>query len=426
VTCVEIGDECRISEEMRRATPRLWGVTPAELGDRVGALAGVSNPSEQAAADTHRERVHLDVDGRFVRIERLYEDGAVNSGCGPSSEPAVHQDVFLVRELIGWVTGEVMPSGVRMIAPDVWAHESALIGDGARFVGPVWIGQGARVDAHATVVGPCVIPDHQARHVVAQPDSDPPERIGTEAVFGFRGARSKRLFDIAASMLVLGATLPLSVFIVAAIWMQAGRPILFSNERQTLGGRSFRCLKFRTMRRDAEQIKAAFSAANTCDGPQFHIPNDPRTFPIGRVLRRCHLDELPQLINVLKGDMSIVGPRPSPDRENQCCPVWRRERLRVRAGITGNWQVNCKRRPGTDFQEWIRYDLEYIRGWSWRLDCSIMCRTLLVAVRRGAGLIMPSNREAGLRTPKASRYVPESTIGVVEPKPERRAEPAAA
>ncbi len=222
-------------------------------------------------------------------------------------------------------------------------------------------------------------------------------------------------------MLVLTLTLPVSLAIAAAILVQAGRPILFANERQTIGGRRFRCLKFRTMRRDAEQIKRAYAKANTCDGPQFHIPNDPRTFPVGRLLRRCHLDELPQLINVIRGDMSIVGPRPSPDEENQRCPIWRRERLSVRAGITGLWQVSCRRRPGTDFQEWIRYDLEYVRGWSWRLDVKIMWRTLLVAVRRGAGLLMPAGGGETLRTPSGARFTPEGSLGVIEPKPQAEA-----
>ncbi|MEQ8850301.1 MAG: sugar transferase [Phycisphaerales bacterium] len=517
MTLAELKTDRRVCAEIRRAAPRLWGMTPVELhddawrqrgvqvvrrgaGQRVEpgpryllldraecvqpdlvlALAGTATPrgwlrrrrsersvesrwTESAASDLgttreHHERVLLADDGRLVRIERRYTDaaeprraritgdrraaGAWAADHAANVDPKERSEsfpetclgnecsdlpeAFAERVLDELARGGRLPGGVRAIAPGVWAHESARIDAGARFIGPVWIGRGARIGADATVVGPCIVPDGASSSIPVRPETRRSRPDDGSAVFGTWGARTKRLFDVAASLFVLGVTLPISAVIVVAIWMQAGRPILFANERQTKGGRTFRCLKFRTMRRDAEQVKASFTAANTCDGPQFHIPNDPRTFPVGRVLRRCHLDELPQLINVLRGDMSIVGPRPSPDNENQCCPVWRRERLSVRAGITGNWQVNCKRLPGTDFQEWIRYDLEYVRGWSWRLDCSIMCRTLVVAARRGAGLLLPAHRGTALRTPKASVYTPEGSAGVVEPKPERRAETAIA
>lgn len=321
-----------------------------------------------------RDRVLLDGAGRLIRIERDYEATVSTDVAGRPVPPI--DDSEQVSRRFGEIEPPVVKDRLRQAATVQLTNESVALSDEDR-------------------------------------------------IFGKWGARSKRAFDVLASLAVLVATLPVSAVIACAIWIQAGRPVLFSNERQTKDGRGFQCLKFRTMRRDAEQIKATFTDSNTCDGPQFHIPNDPRTFPIGRVLRRCHLDELPQLINVLKGDMSIVGPRPSPHSENQCCPAWRRERLSVRAGITGLWQVNCKRKSGTDFQEWIRYDLEYIRGWSWRLDLSIMCRTLMVAVRRGLGLFVPPSRVGSFRTPKAAVYTPESPPRLVEPKPAGVAHPTA-
>jgi lipopolysaccharide/colanic/teichoic acid biosynthesis glycosyltransferase len=103
---------------------------------------------------------------------------------------------------------------------------------------------------------------------------------------------------------------------------------------------------------------------------------------VGRVLRKYHLDELPQFFNVLLGHMSVVGPRPSPFVENQYCPPWREARLSVRPGITGLWQIMRTRRPGADFQEWIKYDIEYVETRNWWLDLSIIFRTALLLLRR--------------------------------------------
>jgi lipopolysaccharide/colanic/teichoic acid biosynthesis glycosyltransferase len=111
------------------------------------------------------------------------------------------------------------------------------------------------------------------------------------------------------------------------------------------------------------------------------MAHDPRLTRVGRFIRKSNLDELPQFLNVLAGHMSVVGPRPSPRRENQYCPAWREARLSVRPGITGLWQVMRTRRQGLDFQEWIRFDLEYVRRAGWVLDLRIMCRTAWMVVR---------------------------------------------
>ena len=112
------------------------------------------------------------------------------------------------------------------------------------------------------------------------------------------------------------------------------------------------------------------------------MDNDPRLLRIGKFIRKYKIDELPQFFNVLVGHMSIVGPRPSPDNENQYCPAWREARLSVRPGITGLWQVKSQRKPLTDFQEWIRYDLEYVQNNSWRLDIWIMVETVKKIILR--------------------------------------------
>jgi lipopolysaccharide/colanic/teichoic acid biosynthesis glycosyltransferase len=188
----------------------------------------------------------------------------------------------------------------------------------------------------------------------------------------------KRAFDITVSLSALAMLAPLQLLIALAILLDDGRPLLFRHRRQSRGGKPFDCLKFRTMRPNAEAMVQDLKASNLCDGPQVFIKDDPRCTRVGRILRSLHLDELPQLWNVLRGDMSIVGPRPSPDNENQFCPAWRELRLSVRPGITGLWQLKRTRSPGRDFQEWIRYDIEYVRRASFRLDLSICLRTALV------------------------------------------------
>jgi lipopolysaccharide/colanic/teichoic acid biosynthesis glycosyltransferase len=135
------------------------------------------------------------------------------------------------------------------------------------------------------------------------------------------------------------------------------------------------------MHRDAEAIKAALAGSNQADGPQFFMDRDPRLTRVGAFLRRTQLDEIPQFFNVLLGHMSIVGPRPSPFTENQYCPGWREARLSVRPGITGLWQIKRTRAPGTDFQEWIRYDIEYVERASLWLDVVIIYKTIAMVLR---------------------------------------------
>lgn len=282
-----------------------------------------------------------------------------------------------------WSRAQAVFADVYEFAPGVWAHESAAVAPDARFVGPVWIGAGRRVEPGSIVIGPAVMSDASEApppaldpvpwEVVKSPVWELPSIVGQGA-----DARrlAKRLFDIVFSGCVLLATAPLYPVIMLAIYLEDGRPFFFAHRRQTLGGREFPCYKFRTMCRDAERMKTELVAANVADGPQFFIPNDPRLLRVGRLLRKLQLDELPQFWNVLLGHMSVVGPRPSPDKENQYCPAWREARLSVRPGITGLWQVRRTREPLTDFQEWIRYDLEYVKHQSLGRDIAIIIETL--------------------------------------------------
>ena len=192
----------------------------------------------------------------------------------------------------------------------------------------------------------------------------------------------KRAFDIVFALAALVMTLPLYPLVMLAIWLEDGQPFFFAHRRETIGGRDFGCLKFRSMRKDADTMKQHLRAANQADGPQFFIAEDPRLTRVGRVIRKYNIDELPQFINVLLGHMSVVGPRPSPYSENQFCPSWREARLSVRHGITGLWQLRRTRQPGRDFQEWIKYDLEYVQNVSCWLDLLIILRTIRLLLGR--------------------------------------------
>ncbi|HKA28906.1 MAG TPA: sugar transferase [Candidatus Binatia bacterium] len=193
----------------------------------------------------------------------------------------------------------------------------------------------------------------------------------------------KRLIDVTVSGLALLLLSPIGLLIALAIKLDSRGPVFFVQERVGLGGRRFRFFKFRTMVPDAEQRQSALENLNEATGPVFKIRNDPRITRVGRILRQFSLDELPQFINVLHGDMSLVGPRPLPVRD--VLRIDRRahkRRFSVRPGITCLWQV-FGREPS--FEEWIRTDMEYIDNWSLRLDFEILAKTIpAVITGRGA------------------------------------------
>jgi exopolysaccharide biosynthesis polyprenyl glycosylphosphotransferase len=185
---------------------------------------------------------------------------------------------------------------------------------------------------------------------------------------------AKRLMDIAGAVVLLIVTAPLTVAIGVAIRLTEGSPVYFRQARVGLHGRVFEVLKFRTMITDAEQRLDELIDQNEISGPAFKLTGDPRITPIGAMLRRTSLDELPQLWNVLRGDMSLVGPRPPLPRELEAYDVWHRRRLSMKPGITGLWQISARR--NADFDRWVSIDLDYIDRWSLWLDVKIMARTL--------------------------------------------------
>jgi lipopolysaccharide/colanic/teichoic acid biosynthesis glycosyltransferase len=187
----------------------------------------------------------------------------------------------------------------------------------------------------------------------------------------------KRVADTVLAMMGLLALSPFLLLVAVLIKLTSRGGVFFRHDREGRKGRVFRCLKFRTMIKGAHALQRELYSQNVVDGPQFKLASDPRETRLGRWLRRINIDELPQLINVFLGQMSLVGPRPSPFRENQICVPWRRARLSVRPGITGLWQVCRQRRSAGDFHQWIYYDMLYVRHLSLWLDAKIVLATLL-------------------------------------------------
>ena len=378
---------------------------------------------------SYTERVRADRDGRFERINRMYHsrtrataravltgdvsiarlwwaaqdryigwesirDRVGPEGAAPAVAPAqildarneAQRDAFSLDLLSAWSDPGHAFAGVYEFSRGVWVHETVAISPDARCIGPLWIGAGATVAPGQTLVGPAILSDASDRSPTlgevewAEARSHGAARKSAGG-FTWRRRSAKRAFDVVFSLAVLLATAPLYPVIMLAIFLEDGWPPFFAHRRQTVRGREFPCIKFRTMRKNAEVLKAELAKLNQADGPQFYIEHDPRVLKVGRVLRKFQLDEIPQFINVLLGHMSVVGPRPSPDGENQFCPAWREARLSVRPGVTGLWQVRRTRAPETDFQEWIRYDLEYVQKQSLRFDLWIIWMTIRQLLR---------------------------------------------
>jgi exopolysaccharide biosynthesis polyprenyl glycosylphosphotransferase len=193
----------------------------------------------------------------------------------------------------------------------------------------------------------------------------------------------KHLFDPLAAALLLVLVSPVLLVTSLAVLVTMGRPIFFGQERVGHHGRRFRMWKFRSMVHGAEARRDALLAQNEMSGPVFKVTDDPRVTPVGRVIRKWSIDELPQFVNVLLGEMSLVGPRPLPLGEQQDIEGWYRRRLSMRPGITGLWQVSG--RSGIDFDAWMQLDLKYVDEWSLLLDLKLLALTLpAVVARRGA------------------------------------------
>jgi exopolysaccharide biosynthesis polyprenyl glycosylphosphotransferase len=187
---------------------------------------------------------------------------------------------------------------------------------------------------------------------------------------------AKRIFDFTASLIGIILLFPLFILIVLAIKFDSPGPIFFSQKRNGFKGKVFNMYKFRSMVEDAEQRLKELEKKNEVSGNMFKIKDDPRITRVGKVIRKTSIDELPQLFNVLKGNMSIVGPRPPIVREVQKYDPWHNLRLSVKPGLTGLWQVSGRNSIG--FEEMIRLDLKYIRERSFWYDLKIILKTIPV------------------------------------------------
>jgi len=189
----------------------------------------------------------------------------------------------------------------------------------------------------------------------------------------------KRALDVLVAAAALIVLSPLLVVIAALIKQTDGGPVFFGQVRVGLRGRTFQMLKFRSMVVHAERLRPRLEVRNESNGPVFKMRLDPRVTPIGRFIRRYSLDELPQLFNILMGDMSIVGPRPSLPSEVARYEPWQYRRFAVRPGLTCFWQVSPTRYQ-ISFDDWMRLDLKYVEGWSLRLDAGLILRTFRVVL----------------------------------------------
>lgn len=194
---------------------------------------------------------------------------------------------------------------------------------------------------------------------------------------------AKRTLDIALTLPALVVLSPIFLLVALIIKSTSKGPVFFVQERIGIGGRSFKMYKFRSMVVNAEELKKALSNENEKDGPIFKMKKDPRVTSIGRFIRRYSIDELPQLLNVLKGDMSLVGPRPPVPSEVAQYEAWQFERLSCLPGLTCIWQVSG--RSDVSFEQWVRMDLDYIKTWNLGADVKLIFKTIgVVFSSRGA------------------------------------------
>lgn len=299
--------------------------------------------------------------------------------------------------------------GTFEITGPVYKGENVTVDDDASIVGPVVLSDNVQIKSGAIVrrailgegvvvesgqvINNRVVFQKDRQELTADSDGGAVFQGQTvEALTDYKNWRpfsyarmGKRIFDMVASAMVLILLMPILVVVAIVVKFTSPGPIFYRARRQGRHGKEFDCLKFRSMMVAADSIQERLRVVNQVDGPQFKMENDPRITGVGKFLRDTFIDELPQFFNVLLGQMSIVGPRPSPENENDSSPAWRDARLSVRPGITGLWQIMRTRREGVDFQEWVFYDTRYVRSLSFRQDLWICWKTAQKLVRSFLG-----------------------------------------
>jgi len=331
-----------------------------------------------------------------------------------------------------------VPGGLKEVGANIWVGRDVAISPRSYLLGPAVIGDNCVVRDHAQIVGPvilgegCVVDEGSivresilwegtkvpARtslfYCVAAPETDlkegrsynnkalvgdmkhgdlnlVPSRDRADGISGVSMARieavksraylmTKRTMDLFLSTIALLILSPLMLAIALVIKLDSPGEVIYCQKRCGKDGREFNMLKFRTMVKDAHKLQKKYMKRKDVDGPVFKLDRDPRITRVGAFLRKTSLDELPQLLNVLKGDMSLVGPRPLVMGEMKYSPSWRDIRLRVKPGVTGLWQVEGRSSPY--FHDWIRYDVAYVREQSLTGDLRIMLKTIKVVLKK--------------------------------------------
>ncbi|NWF52702.1 MAG: sugar transferase [Nitrospirae bacterium] len=325
------------------------------------------------------------------------------------------------------------------IAQRVWAGKDVKISPNAYLLGPILLDDGCRIEDGAQIIGPAVIGkkchisegavirecilwdgasisnySHAEYSIIGETSYIPDNSIIKNMIVlnGLRvgdanlipsdfniksvssssenspiGTRShklyhisKRVLDISLSAIGIVLLLPLFLFIAISIKIDSPGPLFYKQKRCGKGGKPFRMFKFRTMVENAEELQSELRPKNEVDGPLFKILNDPRVTKLGKFLRETSLDEIPQLFNVLRGEMSLVGPRPLIMDEMKFSQTWRDTRLKVKPGITGLWQIQG--RSLAPFHDWIRYDTFYVKNQSFLLDLKILFKTIKVVLKK--------------------------------------------
>jgi lipopolysaccharide/colanic/teichoic acid biosynthesis glycosyltransferase len=361
-------------------------------------LCGVRPFGFGSLVELRRELAARAVPSRDVAITERVFDLTTERGLLRLNERA------LALEGGGTHTAASLHPSVRLYGP-VAIHDGAKIEEDTTLIGPAVIGGGAQVGRGAVVAqsvaaaGAVIHARAVVRHrVVAgtatdeqstlrpsySDDTEPPAvAIDESAPAGRWYPKVKTILEAILAGGGLIVVSPLLALVAILIKLESQGPVFFGDPRESKDGRPFYCYKFRTMYVGADAAQRDLMQANQVDGPQFKIDRDPRITRLGRWLRMFSIDELPQLMNVAMGQMSLVGPRPSPFRENQTCVPWRDARLSVRPGITGLWQVCRHDRSSGDFHQWIYYDMQYVRHMSFLLDLKIVIATVITLGGKG-------------------------------------------
>ena len=407
---VELSPDGRVRRVQRYFDSATWPLLTGVACSLVSA-ACLRTSNEHAAFDSLIDLRHL-LSTRAVPARDVPIAGDVYDLSREDEFLRLTQDVLLAPGAAAHVAADaVVHATARLIGPVV-IRTGAVVAAGARIVGPAVVADGARVGADALIMHSVIAervtvpPGTTVNHrVIAADDAMndaaaiplPPgeadegaeSEMDPEDAGGTIYPAVKMLVDMAVSGLALLVLSPVLAVIAVLIKMDSEGPVLYVDQREGLSGTVFPCLKFRTMRVGADLRQRELLAKNDVDGPQFKLEKDPRLTRLGRWLRPMSLDELPQLVNIVLGHMSLVGPRPSPFRENQTCVPWREARLSVRPGITGLWQVCRHDRPEGDFHQWIYFDLLYVQHMSLWLDLKIVIATVLT---RGGQNSVPVQR----------------------------------